>query len=159
MALNAWNGIATSANKTIEIGIGNNTASEHSDYTFDTDRGTNSNASQYSNRTLYVMAEAALAPGMANVTNGSEYTMVQGVRLTTQMGTNWHNEGVKYDIVNNLAELQGQGILFDRVGYYMEYAQTLNDPLTYVFASFDKRYWQNWHSYVQFRGILSAGCE
>ncbi|MBQ3350447.1 MAG: PEP-CTERM sorting domain-containing protein [Thermoguttaceae bacterium] len=138
MALNAWNGVATSASRTIDIGIGNNnTGAGDPDYTFNGDQGANSNASQYSNRTLYVMAEAALAPGMANVTNGSEYTMVQGVRLTTQMGTNWHDNGVNYDIVNNLATLQGQGILFDRVGYYMEYAATANDPLTYVFASFD----------------------
>ncbi|MBR6435924.1 MAG: PEP-CTERM sorting domain-containing protein [Thermoguttaceae bacterium] len=144
MALNAWNGFATSADRTIDIGIGNNSPDNvppnhpsSPDYTFDGDRGVNSNASQYSNRTLYVMAEAALAPGMAYVSNGSEYTMVQGVRLTTQMGTNWHDNGVNYDIVNNLAQLQGQGILFDRVGYYMEYAATLNDPLTYVFASFD----------------------
>ena len=136
MALNAWNGFSGSADRPVDIGIGNNPSGEP-DYTFDGNNGANANAAKYSNRTLYVMAEAALAPGMANVTNGSEYTMVQGVRLTTQMGTNWHNEGVKYDIVNNLAELQGQGILFDRVGYYMEYAQTLNDPLTYVFASFD----------------------
>ena len=138
MALNAWNGVATSASRTIDIGIGNNnTGAGDPDYTFNGDQGANSNASQYSNRTLYVMAEAALAPGMAYVTNGSEYTMVQGVRLTTQMGTNWHDNGVNYDIVNNLAALQGQGILFDRVGYYMEYAATANDPLTYVFASFD----------------------
>ncbi len=140
IALNAWNGHATASNnRTIDIGIGTNpNASGEPDYTFDGERGVGvSNASQYANRTLYVMASPAIAPGMANVTNGSDYTMVQGARLTTQMGTNWHNDGVNYDIVNNLATLQNQGVLFDRVGYYMEYAATVNDPLTYVFVSFD----------------------
>ena len=140
IALNAWNGHATSSNnRTIDIGIGTNpNTSGEPDYTFDGERGVGvSNASQYVNRTLYVMAEPGIAPGMANVTNGSDYTMVQGARLTTQMGTNWHNDGVNYDIVNNLATLQSQGVLFDRVGYYMEYAATVNDPLTYVFVSFD----------------------
>ena len=140
IALNAWNGHATASNnRTIDIGIGTNpNASGEPDYTFDGERGVGvSNASQYANRTLYVMASPAIAPGMANVTNGSDYTMVQGARLTTQMGTNWHDNGVNYDIVNNLATLQNQGVLFDRVGYYMEYAATVNDPLTYVFVSFD----------------------
>ena len=138
MALNAWNGTGSSANRTIDIGIGNNqTGNGSSDYTFNGDSGVNSNASQYTNRTLYVMAERAIAPGMDNVANASDYTLVQGARLTTQMGTNWHTSGVNYDIVDNLASLQSQGILFDRVGYYMEYAATANDPLTYVFVSFD----------------------
>ena len=140
IALNAWNGHATASNnRTIDIGIGTNpNSSGEPDYTFDGERGVGvSNASQYANRTLYVMASPAIAPGMANVTNGSDYTMVQGARLTTQMGTNWHDNGVNYDIVNNLATLQSQGVLFDRVGYYMEYAATVNDPLTYVFVSFD----------------------
>ena len=138
MALNAWNGTGNSEARTIDIGIGNNQKADGSpDYTFDGDQGVNSNASQYSNRTLYVMASPAIAPGMANVANASDYTLVQGARLTTQMGTNWHDNGVNYDIVNNLSALQSQGVLFDRVGYYMEYAPTLNDPLTYVFVSFD----------------------
>ena len=137
MALNAWNGTGNSESRTIDIGIGNNTGHGSPDYTFNGEAGANSNASQYTNRTLYVMAERAIAPCMENVANASDYTMVQGVRLTTQMGTNWHNNGVNYDIVNNLASLQSQGILFDRVGYYMEYAATGNDPLTYVFVSFD----------------------
>ena len=138
MALNAWNGEASSADRTIDIGIGNNTEPGGSpNYINNGALGTASNASQYKNRTLYVMAEAAIAPGMANVTNGSDYTMVQGARLTTQMKNNWHNDGVNYDIVNNLTTLQNQGVLFDRVGYYMEYAATVNDPLTYVFVSFD----------------------
>ncbi len=138
MALNAWNGTGNSEARTIDIGIGNNQKADGSpDYTFDGDQGVNSNASQYSNRTLYVMASPAIAPGMANVANASDYTLVQGARLTTQMGTNWHDNGVNYDIVNNLTALQSQGVLFDRVGYYMEYAPTLNDPLTYVFVSFD----------------------
>ena len=140
IAINAWNGHAIEAdNRTIDIGIGPNpNTSGEPDYTFDGERGVGvSNASQYVNRTLYVMAQPGIAPGMANVTNGSDYTMVQGARLTTQMGTNWHNDGVNYDIVNNLAALQSQGVLFDRVGYYMEYAATVNDPLTYVFVSFD----------------------
>ena len=136
MALNAWNGYSGSANRPVDIGIGNNPSGEP-DYTFDGDRGANANAANYSNRTLYVMADVAIAPGMANVTNASEYTMVQGAKLTSQMGTNWHTNGVNYDIVNNLSALQSQGVLFDRVGYYMEYAPTLNDPLTYVFVSFD----------------------
>ena len=138
MALNAWNGVGSSANRTIDIGIGNNqTGNGSPDYTFNGDSGANSNASQYTNRTLYVMAQRAIAPGMDNVANASDYTLVQGARLTTQMGTNWHTSGVNYDIVDNLASLQSQGILFDRVGYYMEYAATANDPLTYVFVSFD----------------------
>ena len=62
------------------------------------------------------MAERAIAPGMDNVANASDYTLVQGARLTTQMGTNWHTSGVNYDIVDNLASLQSQGVLFDRVG-------------------------------------------
>ena len=93
MALNAWNGPASSSSRTIDLGIGNNnTDNGDPDYTFNGNEGVNSNASQYSNRTLYIMAEAALAPGMANVTNGSEYTMVQGARLTTQLSTNWQTD-------------------------------------------------------------------
>ena len=137
MALNAWNGVGNSATRTIDIGIGNNTGHGSPDYTFNGEAGANSNASQYANRTLYIMAERAIAPGMDNVANASDYTLVQGARLTTQMGTNWHTSGVNYDIVDNLATLQSQGVLFDRVGYYMEYAQNASDPLTYVFVSFD----------------------
>ena len=137
MALNAWNGVGSSATRTIDIGIGNNTGHGSPDYTFNGEVGAESNASQYANRTLYIMAERAIAPGMDNVANASDYTLVQGARLTTQMGTNWHTSGVNYDIVDNLASLQSQGVLFDRVGYYMEYAQNASDPLTYVFVSFD----------------------
>ncbi|MBR6437377.1 MAG: PEP-CTERM sorting domain-containing protein, partial [Thermoguttaceae bacterium] len=137
MALNGWNGVGSSADRTIDIGIGNNTGHGSPDYTFNGEAGANSNASQYANRTLYIMAERDIAPCMSNVANASDYTMVQGVRLTTQMGTNWHTSGVNYDIVDNLASLQSQGILFDRVGYYMEYAANASDPLTYVFVSFD----------------------
>ncbi|MBR0191077.1 MAG: autotransporter-associated beta strand repeat-containing protein [Thermoguttaceae bacterium] len=137
MALNAWNGTGNSADRTIDIGIGNNTGHGSPDYTFNGEVGANSNASQYVNRTLYVMAERDIAPCMANVASAADYTMVQGARLTTQMNTNWHTNGVNYDIVDNLASLQSQGVLFDRVGYYMEYAQNAGDPLTYVFVSFD----------------------
>ncbi|MBR6435351.1 MAG: hypothetical protein IKS45_02470, partial [Thermoguttaceae bacterium] len=138
MALNKWNGQA-SGSKTIDMGIGNNTGAGAPDYTFNGDQGNNSNASQYVNRSLYVLAEAAIAPEMKNVAEGSKYQIVQGARLTSQMNAGWNADfgGVDYDIVDNVAELKQTLGPFDRVGYYMEYAQSASDPLKYVFVSFD----------------------
>ncbi|MBR6436142.1 MAG: hypothetical protein IKS45_06515, partial [Thermoguttaceae bacterium] len=120
MALNKWNGQA-SGTKTIDIGIGNNTGSGSPDYTFNGDQGTNSNASQYQTRSLYVMADPAIAPGMDNVADASKYVLVQGAKLTTQMSTEWRADyqGVDYNIANNVAQLQKTLGPFYRVGYYM----------------------------------------
>ncbi|MBR5161362.1 MAG: hypothetical protein IKW80_07005, partial [Thermoguttaceae bacterium] len=136
MALNKWNGQAKD-NSSIDIGIGNNTGPGDPDYTFNGNDINTSNASKYQNRTLYVMAEASLAPCMENVDSASSYKMVQGARLTSQMGTNLHTVGVDYDIVNNVDTFKQNYGPFDRVGYYMEYAPGYNDDLRYVFVSFD----------------------
>ncbi|MDO4629191.1 MAG: sialate O-acetylesterase [Planctomycetia bacterium] len=121
------------------VGIGNNPNASTStsgnppqkDWTF-----TNNMNSTYSEVNLYVMAEAAIAPGMANVANGKDFSIVQGGRLTTQMNNNWHNDGFKYDIVDNLATMQSNNVMFDRVGYYIEYSQDGGD-LQYAFVSMD----------------------
>lgn len=122
-ALNQW-----TANNAC-VGIGNQPTGEP-DWTF------KNNANSYSDVKLYVLGEAAIAPGMANVANASQYSMVQGARLTTQMGTNLHTNGTNYDIVNNLPAMQSSSALFDRVGYYIEYSKT-GDDLYYAFVSMD----------------------
>ncbi|MDO4573644.1 MAG: sialate O-acetylesterase [Planctomycetia bacterium] len=134
MALNQW----TSNNANVGIGNNPNTGqpgawgnAQHSDWTFA------QTATNYSDVKLYVLAEAAIAPGMESVANGAEYSVVQGAKLTSQMSTNWHDNGLKYDIVDNVSTMQSSGKLFDRVGYYMEYAATEDSPLTYVFVSMD----------------------
>ncbi len=119
------------------VGIGNhpnpstNNNGAQSDWTFANNMNEN-----YSEVNLYVMAEAAIAPGMANVANGKDFSIVQGGRLTTQMNNNWHNDGFKYDIVDNLATMQSNNVMFDRVGYYIEYSQDGGD-LQYAFVSMD----------------------
>lgn len=119
------------------VGIGNNpnastnASGPQSDWTFEKNMNGN-----YSEVNLYVMAEAAIAPGMANVANGKDFSIVQGGRLTTQMNNNWHNDGFKYDIVDNLATMQSNNVMFDRVGYYIEYSQDGGD-LQYAFVSMD----------------------
>lgn len=132
MALNQW----TSNNACVGIGNNPNASTNNSggqkDWTF----ASNAN-STYSDVKLYVMAEAAIAPGMANAIKGSEYSVVQGARLTSQMTTNWHDGRLKYDIVDNLPTMQSNGKVFDRVGYYIEYAATEDSPLYYAFVSMD----------------------
>ncbi|MDO4570350.1 MAG: sialate O-acetylesterase [Planctomycetia bacterium] len=130
-ALNHW-----ASNNSACVGIGNNpNASSNSsggqkDWTFC------DNAGAYSDVKLYVLAEAAIAPGMASVADGNDYSIVQGAKITSQMNTNWHNGGLKYDIVDNLESMQTSGKLFDRVGYYIEYSAT-GDDLYYAFVSMD----------------------
>lgn len=134
MALNQW----TSTNANVGIGNNPNTGqpgawgnTQHPDWTF------TQNANSYSDVKLYVMAEAAIAPGMESAMNGSQYSVVQGAKLTSQMNTNWHTNGVNYDIVDNLSTMQSNGKVFDRVGYYIEYAATEDSPLYYAFVSMD----------------------
>ena len=113
------------------VGIGNRPTGAP-DWTFA------DNASSYASVTLDVLARPAIAPMMASATNGSEYTVVQGLRLTQQMGLNWNiNNMLKYDIVNNAADMKSDGIVFDRVGYYIEYAPNYDSELHYAFVSMD----------------------
>ena len=113
------------------VGIGNSSSGQP-DWTF------SNNAGNYTSVTLDVLARPAIAPMMANATNGSEYTVVQGLRLTQQMSLNWNvNNILKYDIVNNAADMKSDGIVFDRVGYYIEYAPTYDSELHYAFVSMD----------------------
>ena len=113
------------------VGIGNRPTGAP-DWTFA------DNASTYASVTLDVLARPAIAPKMAEATNGGDYTVVQGLRLTQQMGLNWNvNNMLKYDIVNNAADMKSDGIVFDRVGYYVEYAQTYDSELRYAFVSMD----------------------
>ena len=96
-------------------------------------------ANTYDSAKLLVMAEPAIAPMMDNVANGSQYTLVQGSKISQNMKTNLHNLSSKelYNICNNVQTLKDSGVWFDRVGYYMEYAPTGDEPLTYVFVSFE----------------------
>ncbi|MBQ9454916.1 MAG: PEP-CTERM sorting domain-containing protein [Thermoguttaceae bacterium] len=113
------------------VGIGNN-LSGHPDWTFIT------NGNNYDSVTLDVLASPAIAPMMAEATNGSQYSVVQGLRLTTQMETNWNSTNtLKYDIVDNAAAMKTDGIMFDRIGYYIEYAPTYDSELHYAFVSMD----------------------
>ncbi len=124
LALNNW------TSNSACVGIGNQ-PSNSPDWTF------NNNAnSAYSDVKLYVLGQAAIAPGMANVANAAQYSIVQGGRLTTQMSTNIQSTGMNYDIVNNLAAMQTSKTVFDRVGYYIEYSKT-GDDLYYAFVSMD----------------------
>jgi len=111
------------------VGIGNQPTG-HPDWTF------NANANTYASVTLDVLASAAIAPKMAEAMNGDQYTVVQGARISQQATTNWHNE-FKYDIVNNASAMKADGVMFDRVGYYIEYAPNYGDELRYAFVSMD----------------------
>ena len=113
-----------------DVGIGNRPSVADTDWTFA------QNASSYKSVTLDVLASAAIAPKMAEATNGADYTVVQGARISQQMTTNWH-DNFKYDIVNNAADMSSNGVMFDRVGYYIEYAPTYDSELHYAFVSMD----------------------
>ena len=131
-AVNNWKGAP-------EVGIGNcpNPYDGGYDWTFNSRLNANSNLNQYESVNLYVMAKAAIAPMMANVADGAEYSIVQGHKITASMNTNLHTNGTPYDIVNNVSQMQNDGVIFDRIGYYMEYAETVDSPLQYVFVSMD----------------------
>lgn len=132
LAINNWTGSP-------DVGIGNapNPQDGGVDWTFDSRKGNASNRNQYDSVQLYVMAKAAIAPMMTNVADGADYSVVQGHKITANMSTNLHTNGTSYDIVDNVAQMQNDGIIFDRIGYYMEYAETVDSPLQYVFVSMD----------------------
>ncbi len=65
------------------------------------------------------------------------YTLVQGMNIANQMYDNLHKSGTKYELADNVQKLKEQGVLFDRVGYCLEYAPMADAPLEYVFVTFD----------------------
>ncbi len=134
-ALNHW-GVANHAGSSaMDIGIGNNPTG-NPDWTFNIEQGANANINQYADRKLYVMASAAYAPGMANVANGSDFTMVRGWQINSAANANMHN-GTSY-FIDNAQQMMNGGVLFDRVGYYMEYVNPSNpEDLYYAFVSMD----------------------
>lgn len=121
------------------VGIGNNPSASTTNQGGQKDWTFVNNANTYDSVKLLVMAEAAYAPKMSEVANGSQYSMVQGAKISQNMTVNMHNlsNSELYSICDNSQALKNSGTLFDRVGYYMEYAATADDPLTYVFVSFD----------------------
>ena len=76
---------------------------------------------------------------MKNVPNASEYTMIKGASFTsaTSYNSKMNTNGTNYNLVDNTSTLQSSGVLYDRIGYYMEYAATADTPLTYVYVSMD----------------------
>lgn len=125
-AINKWAG-------NVEFGMGNNTSGNGSpDWTFNT-----GNRSNYSDITMYAIVKSAYAPGMKNVANAGEYTMAQAFSINDPVNARMNPNGTSY-FIDNTAQMQADGVMFDRVGYYMEYINPANpEDLYYAFVSMD----------------------
>ena len=82
---------------------------------------------------LSLCAPAARGGVFANVPEAAGYSLVYDLPIPTT-GATFNSTGVPYSVNNAAAIADGS---FTRVGYYLELAANVGDPVQYVYASFD----------------------